>query len=245
MSFMSTKGVNAVGNDNSGKLVKHIDEAKDWLDKAKQEYTQANPVRGELILNLAQAEIKYAWELSHVRFVSHNNNQSGFEGSKLQIRRFRPKVVLPIAAAVLVIFAASLIWFGGRNLNLKLQSVAVNKKEATVTEAPGIVIQPTIPGTATDTQTNGKTVAVVSSNPSGTPAGESKPESNSKTIARVQPSGNSTTSAETSGESNRLTENRKDLPYGNNQTNLQPVSQLTIDVDALTKEAAHSLRNGK
>ena len=46
---------------DSEKLLDHIEEAKDWLDKAKDEYNKANPVRGGLILNLAQAEVRHAW----------------------------------------------------------------------------------------------------------------------------------------------------------------------------------------
>ncbi|MCL6588338.1 MAG: hypothetical protein K6U80_00130 [Firmicutes bacterium] len=236
---MSAESVNIVARDNSGKLVKHIDEAKDWLEKARQEYIQANPIRGELILNLAQAELKYAWELSRGRFVSHNNGQVGSGEDRSRIRNFRSRLVLPIAAAFLTILGASLFW----NLNLKPQPLAGNEKKAVVNETPAVLIQPTGSGPASSLQTNGKTMVVESSKPSGAP-GESEPELTSKPI--VQPSDSVTTPAalaEAPGAS-RIAENRQKLPYSNTQNNLQPVSQLNIDVDALTKEAAHSLRNG-
>jgi hypothetical protein len=262
---MSTKGVSTVATEDSGKLVKHIDEAKDWLDKAKQEYTQANPVRGELILNLAQAEIKYAWELSHVRAVSQNNDQG-----KLRVLNLRAKLVLPIAATILVILAASLLWF--TKGNVKPQTVALVKKTTAASESSGALTEPAAatPNLAADNQTNEKSLILAEAELDATPvigklaAGqksvtekqplpekqptaekqpgeENKLQSESKSIAQASLPGSSTSS----GGSNRLTDTHKDLAYSNNQSNLQPVSQLAIDVDALAKEAAHSLRNGK
>ena len=42
----------------------HIKDAEAWLARAKSHYQKAAPVRGELDLSLAQAEVRYAWELS-------------------------------------------------------------------------------------------------------------------------------------------------------------------------------------
>jgi hypothetical protein len=53
-----------MNKSDANKVVSHIDEAKNWLDAAKAKYSQSNRVGGELNLNLAQAEVKYAWELS-------------------------------------------------------------------------------------------------------------------------------------------------------------------------------------
>lgn len=42
----------------------HIEDAEAWLARAKEHYRAAAPLQGELDLNLAQAEVRYAWELS-------------------------------------------------------------------------------------------------------------------------------------------------------------------------------------
>ena len=55
--------------NQASQLIAHIEEAEDWLHKARAEFHQSNPIRGELILNLAQAEVKHAWELSRRQFV--------------------------------------------------------------------------------------------------------------------------------------------------------------------------------
>ncbi|MGE5557119.1 MAG: hypothetical protein ACM3WV_00760 [Bacillota bacterium] len=44
------------------KIQNHINCAKDWLDKAAAEFRRDNKLKGELILSLAQAEVKHAWE---------------------------------------------------------------------------------------------------------------------------------------------------------------------------------------
>lgn len=45
-------------------VLTHIQDAESWLSKARTNYLANNRVRGELDLSLAQAETKYAWELS-------------------------------------------------------------------------------------------------------------------------------------------------------------------------------------
>jgi hypothetical protein len=55
-------------------VITHIEEAKSWLDEAKEEYIQSNSIRGDLNLNLAHAEVKCAWELSHNQNVKYTNH---------------------------------------------------------------------------------------------------------------------------------------------------------------------------
>jgi hypothetical protein len=55
-------------------VITHIEEAKNWLDVAREEYIQSNSIRGDLNLNLAHAEVKCAWELSHNQNVKHTNH---------------------------------------------------------------------------------------------------------------------------------------------------------------------------
>jgi len=45
-------------------VMHHIQDAESWLSRAKTDYLAANDIRGELDLSLAQAEVRYAWELS-------------------------------------------------------------------------------------------------------------------------------------------------------------------------------------
>lgn len=45
----------------------HIDDAQAWLLRAKANYQSDNTARGEMDLSLAQAETRYAWELSRGR----------------------------------------------------------------------------------------------------------------------------------------------------------------------------------
>ncbi|HEX3048757.1 MAG TPA: hypothetical protein VHY08_28675, partial [Bacillota bacterium] len=183
---MSTKGVSTVATEDSGKLVKHIDEAKDWLDKAKQEYTESNPIRGEMILNLAQAEIKYAWELSHVRSVSHNNDPD-----KPRVLNLRSKLVLPIAATILVVLAASLVWFMRGNSNLKPQAVALIEKTLAGSESSGFLTgpEPTTPKVAADNQTKKNAGAELDATPAvGKLVARQKPLAKNQPLAENQSS---------------------------------------------------------
>ena len=80
---------------NSEKLIERIEEAKDWLDKAKDEYSKSNPARGGLILNLAQAEVKHAWELSHYQFVSKSVQKPN--------RNRKLRYFIPVAASFVLL----------------------------------------------------------------------------------------------------------------------------------------------
>ena len=91
---------------NSEKLIERIEDAKSWLDKAKDEYSKSNPTRGGLILNLAQAEVKYAWELSHHQFVSKSVQQLS--------RKSKSRYFIPVAASFALLTALVIgVRFGG------------------------------------------------------------------------------------------------------------------------------------
>lgn len=53
-------------------VLAHIDDAASWLSRARNAYRVANRARAELDLCLAQAEVRYAWEISRgPRRISH------------------------------------------------------------------------------------------------------------------------------------------------------------------------------
>lgn len=54
------EGVATISFKNS--VVDRIDNVRDWLDRAEQNYKEGENGQGEMNLNLAQAELKKAWE---------------------------------------------------------------------------------------------------------------------------------------------------------------------------------------
>lgn len=214
---------------NNTKLIDYIDGAKDWLDKAKTEYNQANPVGGELILNLAQAEIKYAWELSRSNYVSDFIKP-------VRKRERKNNLILPVAASFIVLFGLG--WW----LTVGLHTVK-NRPALTGYPNAGFNEKATNPIRNQNTVETQKPSPVVAK-PINQLALGNKPEPvNTEPLTSVttgQPDrnkqlvGNTTLSSQT-----RIKENPVVQP------NLQPVSKLVIDEEALAKEASHSLRNGK
>ncbi|HYH03816.1 MAG TPA: hypothetical protein VEC37_11975 [Bacillota bacterium] len=90
------------------------------MDEAKTEYLQSNRVRGELNLNLAQAEVKYAWELSRNQNVVHN---------KQSFLRKQPKYYIPAVAASVVIFLSlgAGVYFQMNNNKPRINNTATAK----------------------------------------------------------------------------------------------------------------------
>ncbi len=212
------------------KVLDHIDGAKDWLDKAKAEYDSANPVGGELILNLAGAEIKYARELSCSRYVVTEKRIPKRAGSG----DFR-KTALPIAASVILLLGV-VFWLqtGGWNTSKNLS--ALQKSAAPVSNEPKTVVKNNSGNTT-------EKVSAVNEQPDNL-------QSENETILEKSVS----ESWKTSSERERTVSNSGNTAIANQnrvadktatQPKLQPVSQLSIDEEALTKEASHSLRNGK
>lgn len=71
----------------------HIDDAQSWLSRARTDYRTEGRTRGELDLVLAQAEAKYAWELSRGRLPAIRPNR----------RRISRRGWLPLAAGLVLI----------------------------------------------------------------------------------------------------------------------------------------------
>jgi hypothetical protein len=208
---------------NTEKLIERIEEAKGWLNKAQTEYSNSNPVRGGLILNLAQAEVKHAWELSHQQFVSQNVPQ--------QKRNLKLKYIIPIAASLTLI---SGLLVGARVAGLfsttaksKIPEVASSKAE-TLNKSTHNVAVTLQPSPAAVTPEALETAALTAS-PTSIPNTKLPPEIKKGEVSLRK------TDVLSHGGTNII----QDKPA------IKAVSTLAIDEEALTKEASHSLRVGK
>ena len=212
------------------KLMMHIDGAKDWLEKAKGQYSQENPIGGDLTLNLAQAELKYAWELSHSGYVVNQ---------KRGARRFEFKILLPIAASIVVVLSSIAFWF--QTDFFKMVPGVTPVVTRSIVAAPFSKVTKTNHSNQNIAFTAQKTIAVPTKSMEHLTSIKEPSVSKTETVVSSNPS-----------ESDRLTKTEN---IGANQVRvkeslasqpgLQPVSQLSIDEDALTKEASHSLQHGK
>jgi hypothetical protein len=213
-------------NTNAHKMIEHIEEAKDWLDKAKTEYSNLNPARGGLILNLAHAEVKHAWELSNQQCVSKNIPQLR-RNSKL-------KYMIPVAAC-LALFGGLLI--GARMIGFY---PATDKLKAN---------QPVV-GSATTGSKVLKTVDSAKTQPNSTLA---EPNSTEVIALGNQPAplaapAQTPSVVKPAADSIRNTDSvlgRAGTEVIQKKPALKAVSKFAIDEDALAKEASHSLRIGK
>lgn len=221
---------------NTTKLIDYIDGAKDWLDKAKTEYNQANPVGGELILNLAQAEIKYAWELSRSNYVS-DSMKSAQTQQPVRKREYRFKPMLSAAASIIIIIAGFGWWL--------IAGPSSVKNGPVLTDAPGTRLQEKViePGR------NQNTILTEKPSPADKTTGGQLALGNQPVPVNTEPQ-TSLTAVQTDRNRQSVKNTTfasqtrtKENPAG--QSNLQPVSKLVIDEEALAREASHSLRNGK
>lgn len=78
-------------------VISHIEDAQSWLARAKEDYRSAEHIRGELNLSLAQAEVKYAWELSR---------RPAAAAAPTKLRRARVRWGLPMAACLGLVLLA-------------------------------------------------------------------------------------------------------------------------------------------
>lgn len=118
--------------NDSLKVVSHIEDAKNWLDEAKTEYLQNNRVRGELNLNLAQAEVKYAWELSRNQSVINNKQSYEQSFSRKQFKYHIPAV----AASVVVLLGLGIVgYFFQLNPNRTQIDISISKNQAQLGES--------------------------------------------------------------------------------------------------------------
>jgi hypothetical protein len=212
--------------NDSQKLLDHIDGAKDWLDKAKDEYNQSNPIGGELILNMAGAEIKYAWELSRSRYVvNHQKLPSN--------RKF--KMILPVAASITVLLGL-VFWLKSNEFYIDRSHLASVRNDKT------IVLQESSLNNQ-NTAINDKSLVATSK-----PSGKLKPENEIASLKTESQTVNRSKDPERNPGKmgNTVVANQTRVSDQTSaQPNIQPVSQFLIDEEALTKEASHSLRNGK
>jgi hypothetical protein len=51
-------------SESKNTVIKHIKFARSWLEKAENEFSSEETIKGELTLTLVQAEVKHAWEAS-------------------------------------------------------------------------------------------------------------------------------------------------------------------------------------
>lgn len=204
----------------SQELIEHIEDAKGWLEKAKDYYKQANPTHAEMILNLAQAEVKHAWELSRSRYVT--NKQTSFSKHKINN-------LIAVAASILVFFG---LIFG-------LQKSEINKYLASI-------LKPTTKNVSIGSDPKLATVKLNQKESEDGPAAiqpefenSVEPVSNiSKPEEQTQLQSAATVAVDSESE-------RSEPENVQTQTRVRQVSQFAIDEEALTKEASHSLRNGK
>jgi hypothetical protein len=217
------KGGDPVDKLNSEKLIERIEEAKDWLDKAKDEYSNSNPARGGLILNLAQAEVKHAWELSHHQFVSKDVQKPN------RNRKF--KYFIPVAASFVVLAGLAVgVRMGGMLLPTSEKSNPPRVAKAEIGQSKNL-----------------KAAGLIKSQPNPVLVTEKAAETN---IPATRPSNQSNIKipviAKQSADIRTAMplSSQNELAVTQNKNTLKVVSQLAIDEEALTKEASHSLRNG-
>lgn len=205
----------------SQKLIKYIEDAKGWLDKAKDYYRQANPVHAEMTLNLAQAEVKYAWELSRGRYVS--NKQTTFVKRKFNH-------LITVAASILVFFGL-VFGFQKGHFNRHLAGL-FNQKEQKV---------------FIGSDRKSKTLSVNSDQKvfEADSVKEIQPESKNsiEPVSRIAETDEQNQLDTTAVVAENNVERSKSENIQSQR--LRQVSQFAIDEEALTREASYSLRNGK
>ena len=214
-----------MSNFDSEKLIERIEEAKDWLEKAKDEYSKSNPVRGGIILNLAQAEVKHAWELSHHQFVSKSVQRAT---SKNYIKYW-----IPVAASI-VLFIGLFVGVQAGKKGIAPELISVKDSSGKITGINHIE-------RVDDKAVNENYPSEVLNLNSAVKISEEQSEKAKKEDIQLvaNESMNSTKKqAETQPE-------HKKQEVISVKSSIKPVSQFSFDEEALTKEASHSLRNGK
>lgn len=201
--------------------MEHIEDAKDWLDKAKEYYQQANPTHAEMILNLAQAEVRHAWELSRTRHVLKRE-------TPIPKRKFNHFIAA--AASILVLLS---VIFGYRQKEINKYLASIFKpvaKNIYIDSRPK-------PAETKDTQTvlEVENADQVSGETENLIEPVSRPGESEGTIKPQD-------SAIIAGDAELKRSDSEDIQ---NTVRIRQVSQFAIDEDALTQEASRSLRNGK
>jgi hypothetical protein len=253
-------------------VITHIEEAKNWLDEAKEEYIQSNGIRGDLNLNLAQAEVKCAWELSRNQNVKHiiqpvPNQPAG-----------RSNYYLPAAAVSVLIlsFLCAGLYLGTGMLKPKPAAKADNIKPIRLTPVQIAALDlPENQAVADDSARAIERSKSVSNQPQNVPKEKldlpviernPKPKPSPRVIAAAEPKAIPAIPEKSSAPVSRNHNNVKAIAQVSAaepavipevksepeqsrdaaQIHTKPVLvPLLIDEEALTKEASYSLRNGK
>jgi hypothetical protein len=205
----------------SEKLMEHIEDAKDWLDKAKEYYRQANPIHAEMTLNLAGAEVKHAWELS--RGTRVNNKQ-------ITIPKRKSSHLIAVAASILIFFGLIYGYLHGET----------DKHLANIfkpTEKDVFIDSGSKPATA---KINQKDLDMEISKGI---QGES--ERTIEPVSRPSINDETTEPQDSSTIAGDIKLKRADSESIQNSMRIRQTSQFAIDEEALTQEASRSLRNGK
>ena len=212
------------------KLMEHIEDAKDWLDKAKDEYNRKNSVKGDLILNLAQAEVKHAWELSRNCFVTN------LDASQLSRQR-KVNFLLPAAASlVFFLLAGTVFWFQAEKMSLASRKpVAALKSSSRITKLVTLPGETNLVKSINKSPDLQKVIPVEQSLVRTSNQDQSKAELAIADSKRQRKQVTAVT----------ITNERPQREVIQNPINTRLESSLSIDEEALTKEASHSLRNGK
>ncbi len=205
----------------SEKVIEHIEDAKRWLDKAGDYYKQANPVHAEMTLNLAQAEVKHAWELSRERYVSKKQ-------TTVPKRQFNN--LIAVAASILVFFGLA-FGFQKGNLNKHLASI-FKPAEKSVSIGPDSKLASAKVNQKGLEEEAPKTVQ---------PGSDSSVEP----VSDIAKTGEKTESQTSSTVAADIERERFESENTQNKVRVRQASQFAIDEDALTQEASRSLRNGK
>jgi hypothetical protein len=258
---------------DSNKVLSHIDEAKNWLDEAKEGYTQSNRVRGEINLNLAQAEVKYAWELSRRQNVTQHDQAV----PALQVKKYLPAVAAAIF--ILVGLAGGIYWrIGGvktdtpvltaKNKNIPVKEAQLTQTVNQTTPVVEHIVKAVAEGSGNSVanrsliatkktktvRTSVQTVALAKSKPENVKTEVIK---NIKTVVKADETKLSVmpTAVEkaekTMATDVGTTESQESKNVASIKRDFVPntaklsVASLVIDEEALTKEASYSLKNGK
>lgn len=246
---------------DSRQVIAHIDEAQNWLDKAKDEYTELNALQGDLHLNLAQAEVRYAWELSYQGNVSRRKVRAPKNGTS--IAKSWNGYLLPVAAALIVAVLGGVLGLHQMgavgpeairgsvadrqatetDLISSVQSEQLVAEEA---EAAGNDVVPVewkqekvVPVQRRAGADLVQTLAVSSDDSVALPSPSSKTSGENAPVRSHQSGGGKV------AVSNTIPDNGgRERP---NSGRIHPVSvwDLTFDEEALTREATQSLRLGK
>lgn len=247
--------------NNNDNLLVRIDEAKEWLDKAKTEYIASNPIRGELNLNLAQAEVKYAWELSHQQNVS---GSKAIDFNKNKKRKISPRAISVAAAAAVIIiglligshYQKTLMPNGDQQVvNQEIEpsrgtSESTNLPKEQVGEADlnqkqvseGVAHQETVSNVKPDQIAVQQDSVSTDSNIKSSKSNQLIVSVDSQKNGRVKPIRKD--QKEVAGVKETSEGIERDNLIGTKPQPV-PVIQLIIDEEALAKEASRSLRSGK